>query len=117
MIKVVDGKEFDVTRRTTSATKLNDDDILLNISIYDENNTIVMRSRKEMFLRFACNTIPEKKKGAVGVRGMRLADNDEIIETYFVSDDSDTISVDVKGKEVVLNRLHVANRDTKGVKK
>ena len=48
---------------------------------------------------------------------MRLADNDEIIETYFVSDDSDTISVDVKGKEVVLNRLHVANRDTKGVKK
>ena len=117
MIKVVDGKEFDVTRRTTSATKLNDDDILLNISIYDEDNTIVMRSRKEMFLRFACNTIPEKKKGAVGVRGMRLADNDEIIETYFVSDDSDTISVDVKGKEVVLNRLHVANRDTKGVKK
>ena len=117
MIKVVDGKEFDVTRRTTSATKLNDDDILLNISIYDENNTIVMRSRKEMFLRFACNTIPEKKKGAVGVRGMRLADNDEIIETYFVSDDSDTISVDVIGKEVVLNRLHVANRDTKGVKK
>lgn len=117
MIKVVDGKEFDVTRRTTSATKLNDDDILLNISIYDENNTIVMRSRKELFLRFACNTIPEKKKGAVGVRGMRLADNDEIIETYFVSDDSDTISVDVKGKEVVLNRLHVANRDTKGVKK
>ena len=38
---------------------------------------MVMRSKKEMFLRIDCGTIPEKKKAAVGVRGMRLDSEDE----------------------------------------
>ena len=116
MIKLVDGAEFVVTRRTSQATKLMDDDELLFVDMLSENATMVMRSKKEMFLRIDCGTIPEKKKAAVGVRGMRLDREDELTDIYLLNDQEEK-EVEVKGKKVALHRLHIANRDTKGVKK
>ena len=72
MIKLVSGSEFDVSRKTSLATKLSDDDEIVYIGVVDETQTMVMRTVKEVFLRISCDTIPEKKKAAVGVRGMRL---------------------------------------------
>lgn len=116
MIKLVLGSEFDVSRKTSLATKLSDDDEIVYIGVVDETQTMVMRTVKEVFLRISCDTIPEKKKAAVGVRGMRLERNDELKNVYILSDD-DSVEVEVKGKQIALNRLHIANRDTKGVKK
>ena len=116
MIKIVSGSEFDVSRKTSLATKLSDDDEIVYIGVVDETQTMVMRTVKEVFLRISCDTIPEKKKAAVGVRGMRLERNDELKNVYILSDD-DSVEVEVKGKQIALNRLHIANRDTKGVKK
>ena len=116
MIKLVDGAEFVVTRKTSQATKLMDDDELLFVDMLSENATMVMRSKKEMFLRIDCATIPEKKKAAVGVRGMRLDREDELTDIYLLNDQEEK-EVEVKGKQVALHRLHIANRDTKGVKK
>ena len=116
MIKLVDGAEFVVTRKTSQATKLMDDDELLFVDMLSENATMVMRSKKEMFLRIDCGTIPEKKKAAVGVRGMRLDREDELTDIYLLYDQEEK-EVEVKGKQVALHRLHIANRDTKGVKK
>ena len=116
MIKLVSGSEFDVSRKTSLATKLSDDDEIVYIGVVDETQTMVMRTVKEVFLRISCDTIPEKKKAAVGVRGMRLERNDELKNVYILSDD-DSAEVEVKGKQIALNRLHIANRDTKGVKK
>ena len=116
MIKLVDGAEFVVTRKTSQATKLMDDDELLFVDMLSENATMVMRSKKEMFLRIDCGTIPEKKKAAVGVRGMRLDREDELTDIYLLYDQEEK-EVEVKGKQVELHRLHIANRDTKGVKK
>ena len=98
------------------ATKLMDDDELLFVDMLSENATMVMRSKKEMFLRIDCGTIPEKKKAAVGVRGMRLDREDELTDIYLLNDQEEK-EVEVKGKQVALHRLHIANRDTKGVKK
>ena len=116
MIKLVSGSEFDVSRKTSLATKLSDDYEIVYIGVVDETQTMVMRTVKEVFLRISCDTIPEKKKAAVGVRGMRLERNDELKNVYILSDD-DSVEVEVKGKQIALNRLHIANRDTKGVKK
>lgn len=116
MIKQVDGTEFAVGKKTTAATKLADDDELLLVSPLKGNETMVMRSAKEMFLRIDCAAIPEKKKTAVGVRGIKLDEKDLLKEIYILGD-GDNFAVEVKGKEVVLNRLHIGNRDTKGVKK
>ena len=60
--------------------------------------------------------IPEKKKGAVGVRGMRLGEGDLLCELHLLQE-NETKSAEVKGKEVALHRLHIGNRDTKGTKK
>ena len=117
MLKLVDGAEFDVAKRTTAATKLNEGDAVIFVHPVEENDHIVMQSGKDMFLRIEAATVPEKKKGAVGVRGMRLASGDLLTAIYLLGNEDDSISVQVKDKEVVLNRLHVANRDTKGVKR
>lgn len=116
MIKVVDGMEFVVAKKTTAATKLGEEDEVLTVCPLEENDTLVMATKKDMFLRIDCAQIPQKKKGAVGVRGMKLAAGDEL-KSIYVLHEGEEKEVEVKGKPVALHRLHVGNRDTKGVKK
>ena len=116
MLKVVDGMEFVVAKKTTAATKLGEEDEVLSVCPLEENDTLVMASRKDMFLRIDCAAIPQKKKGAVGVRGMKLAAGDELKDIYVLHEGEEK-ELEVKGKPVALHRLHVGNRDTKGVKK
>ena len=116
MIKVVDGMEFVVAKKTTAATKLGEEDEVLTVCPLEENDTLVMATKKDMFLRIDCAQIPQKKKGAVGVRGLKLAAGDEL-KSIHVLHEGEEKEVEVKGKPVALHRLHVGNRDTKGVKK
>ena len=116
MLKVVDGAEFVVAKKTTAATKLADGDEVLTVRALDGDETLVMCSHKDMFLRIECEQIPQKKKSAVGVRGMKLAAGDTLKHIY-VLHEGENAEVEVKGKMVALNRLHIGNRDTKGVRK
>ena len=116
MLKVVDGAEFVVAKKTTAATKLADGDEVLTVRALDGDETLVMCSHKDMFLRIDCEQIPQKKKSAVGVRGMKLAAGDTLKHIY-VLHEGENAEVEVKGKMVALNRLHIGNRDTKGVRK
>ena len=116
MLKVVNGAEFDVSKRTTAATKLNEGDELLFVERLGENETIVMQSEKDFFLRIEADSVPEKKKGAAGVRGMKLGAGDALAAVYLLAE-GESRSVEVKGKECALNRLHTGNRDTKGTKR
>ena len=116
MLKQVDGKEFDVAKRTTAATKLNEGDELIFVQALTLEETLVMQSEKDFFLRIDISSIPEKKKGAVGVRGMKLGAGDALTAIYLLNAE-DSVNVEVKGKEVALNRLRTAGRDTKGTKR
>ena len=116
MLKVVDGMEFVVAKKTTAATKLGEEDEVLTVCPLEENDTLVMATKKDMFLRIDCAQIPQKKKGAVGVRGMKLAAGDEL-KSIHVLHEGEEKEVEVKGKPVALHRLDVGKRDTKGVKK
>ncbi|MCI5493103.1 MAG: DNA topoisomerase 4 subunit A [Lachnospiraceae bacterium] len=116
MIKLVSGSEFDVAKRTTAATKLSEEDEVVAICPVAGGDSVVMQTKKDMFLRIDAYSVPEKKKGAVGVRGMKLGLQDELIAIHHLTEGSE-VSVTVKDKEIVLNRLHIGNRDTKGVKK
>ncbi len=115
-IKLVQGQEYDVTRKLIAATKLNDNDKLISVSLIDDTSTIVMQSEKNMFLRIDALSIPEKKKAAVGVRGMKLSAGDSLTNVY-VLHEGDSCEVKVKDNTVALHRLHIGTRDTKGVKK
>ena len=81
-----------------------------------EGETIVMGTEKGMYLRFAAEDVPEKKKGAVGVRGMKIEPKDKLDAIYLLEAEKEK-NIEVRGKEIALHRLRVANRDGKGVKK
>ena len=66
-------------------------------------------------MRFPIEEIPEKKKGAVGVRGIKLGKEDFVDEVYLINN-MDDISVDYHGKSIDLGRMKLAHRDTKGTK-
>ena len=116
MVKLVDGAEFDVAKRTTAATKLKEGDEVLFVSVVTGNETLVMQSGKDMFLRVEVSAISEQKKVATGIRGMKLDAKDELTAIYLLAPGVN-YEVEVKGKKYDLNRLHIGNRDTKGTKK
>ena len=116
MVKLVDGAEFDVAKRTTAATKLKEGDEVLFVSVVTGNETLVMQSGKDMFLRIEVSAISEQKKVATGIRGMKLDAKDELTAIYLLAPGVN-YEVEVKGKKYDLNQLHIGNRDTKGTKK
>ena len=115
MTKMVDGGEFDVMKRTVAATKLQEGDEVANVCVYQDQKYIILQSKDGFFLRFEVEEIPEKKKNAVGVRGMKLSDGDEI-EAVFYTRPGDETSVEYKSRTLVLNQLKLAHRDSKGTK-
>ena len=115
MLKVVDGGEFDVAKRTVAATKLQDGDEVISVVTLKEQRNIVLQSAEGYFLRFAVEEIPEKKKGAIGVRGMRLGSKDCLEAVYYTRNAVEQ-SIEYGDKELELNKLKLGKRDGKGVK-
>ncbi len=115
MLKQVDGSEFQVTKRTIAATKLQEEDTLVYAGAVREGQNVVLQTKDGYFLRFLADEIPEKKKGAVGVRGIRLQKQDELEHVYLFEDGTETKAV-YGEKEVSLNRLRLAKRDGTGTK-
>ena len=115
MLKVVDGGEFDVTKRTVAATKLAEGDSVVSVTALTDQRNIVLQTKAGFFLRFSIDEIPEKKKGAIGVRGMKLGDGDQVENVYYTKNAIET-TIEYKGKELVLNNLKLGKRDSKGTK-
>ncbi len=118
MVKRVEGSEFDTSRKTAAATKLQDGDAVIAVHAASEHANLVLASDNGYFLRFAASEIPLKKKTAVGVRGMKLADGDTVSEVYWIEKNgaAQNSEVEYKGHTVTLTRLRTASRDTKGTK-
>lgn len=115
MVKKVSGTEFQVAKRTIAATKLQDDDEVAAVDVITDNLQIVLQSKEGFFLRFSAEEVSEKKKGAVGVRGIKLKKKDELEHVYLFEEGTEC-KVMYKEKEVTLNRLKVAKRDGTGTK-
>jgi DNA gyrase subunit A len=115
MLKIVDGGEFDVAKRTVAATKLQDGDEVISVTTYKEQRNIVLQSKEGYFLRFAIDEIPEKKKGAIGVRGMKLNAKDELEAVYYTQNAVEQ-TIEYGSKQLELNKIKAGKRDGKGVK-
>ncbi len=117
MIKVVAGDEFDVAKRTTAATKLNEGDTVLTVLMLEQSpeETVILQTEKGMFLRFPAADVPRKKKGAIGVRGIKIDPKDQLKAAYLVGEEERII--EEKERQIMLHRLKIASRDGKGVKK
>ncbi len=115
MIKKVEGSEFQVSKRTILAAKLQEEDELIHVQVITGEHQVVLKTREGYFLKFGADEVAEKKKSAIGVRGIRLKKNDELEEVYLLEEDQE-ISVTYGEKEVWLNRLKLAKRDGMGTK-
>lgn len=127
MMKLVDGSGFDVTKSTIAATKLGEGDELIGVNITRVSDKVVettlqytreilvLQTENGYFLRFPLKEIPEKKKGAIGVRGIKLG-NDDCVKHIYLLDVGDNEVVEYNGRQVELRKLKIGKRDTKGVK-
>ncbi len=119
-LKLVSGAEFDVARKLSLATKLAEGDELLMAEPVNDPalDTLVMQSQGYYLLRIPVSEIPEKKKAAIGVAGMKLSADDFLTHLYLLnSEESGEVKVKIKDKQVSLNRLRIGTRNTKGVKR
>lgn len=116
MLKQVDGSEFQVAKRTIAATKLLEEDEVICVQVVTDGQSIVLQTTNGYFLRFASTEVPEKKKGAVGVRGIKLQKKDELEQVYLLEEGVER-KILYKEKEVTLNRLKLARRDGIGTKR
>ena len=78
--------------------------------------SIVLQSRKGMFLKFPVEELPEQKKTAIGVRGIKIADGD-IVENAWLLSQGDRTAVSMHGTEIDLTRLRMSKRGGKGTKR
>ncbi len=119
-MKIVDGSEFDAaSRKTIAATKLLENDRV--VAIYPASSAIafdklvVLQTKDGHFLKFPISEVPEKKKTAVGVTGIKLNGKDEVDEVYIISNEDD-VTADYHGKSVSLRRFKTAKRGGQGSK-
>ncbi|MDO5382021.1 MAG: DNA topoisomerase (ATP-hydrolyzing) [Eubacteriales bacterium] len=137
MMKIVDTEEFDVSKKTVAATKLSDNDAVIDILETDvrvesfskfnydgtvtdvdeviSDKNVIVQTNGGVFLKFPLTDIPMKKKGAVGVRGIKLA-KDDYIEEVFLLNEGDGFEMEYKGKIIDFGKMKLSHRDTKGTK-
>ena len=117
MIKVTEGIEFEAAKRMVAATKIAEEDSLIALMPVKDGDDVVLQTREGYFLRFESAEIPIKKKTALGVRGMKISEKDEL-EAVFILHESPEADETVisRDKEVHLRRLKRNKRDAKGTR-
>ncbi|MBQ9438142.1 MAG: DNA topoisomerase, partial [Lachnospiraceae bacterium] len=119
-MKIVDGGEFDVTKRTVAATKLVEGDSLLSVRALTEEIQLLVISKAGYVLRFPIEDLSQMKKNSVGVRGMRLGKGDSLAEIHYLN----PLGMDEQGKDhfewkeaqVPYGKIKLQARDGKGTK-
>jgi len=115
MMKQVYGTEFDVTKRTVAATSLNEGDEVISIMPMVDQKNILLKSAEGMFLKFAIDEVPVKKKAAVGVRGIKLASGDYLDDVFYIKNGDDQ-KIEYGSRMIELGKIKLGKRDSKGTK-
>ena len=94
-VKQVSGIEFETSRYMVSASKLDADDLLVAVeqvmpedAIFGDRK-VIMITKKGMSLGFPLAEVNEFKKTSRGLKGIALADNDEVLYGALVQPDTD----------------------------
>lgn len=103
-----------------NAININDGDVLLEACLTNGDSEIVMALRSGRAIRFNEKTVRPMGRTATGVRGVRLAhENDEVIGMIAVNNPEVTVLVVSEkgyGKRTDIDDYRVTNRGGKGVK-
>ena len=115
-IKLVDGSEFNaITRKSILASKLNDDARLVTVLPVGNASSCALITDNEMVLKMSILDVPEKKKTAIGVRGIKLKKGASVTQGALCIPGADNI-VTAGDTVISLNDYRNAGRDTTGKK-
>jgi DNA gyrase subunit A len=105
-----------------NAITINEGDTLKEVRLTNGKNEILMANKNGRAIRFNESGVREMGRGAAGVGGMRLDDeNDEIVGMITVDPEDKTTTIFVasekgNGKRTLLDAYRVTKRNGKGVK-
>ena len=91
------------------------DDTSVGTELRYTREILVLQTEEGIFLRFPIKEVPEMKKSTLGVKGIKL-NQDDFVSNVYLLDVGDNEVVKCKGKNVDLRKLKVGKRGTKGVK-
>ncbi len=115
LVKIVSGSEFNVSKRTVASTKLTDGDEVRCVLPVVLSQNVVIRTKGGYLLRFRVSEIPEMKKTAAGVKGIKLQKNDSVDKVYLFEEGKET-KIIYNERELTLNRLKIQSRAGTGSK-
>ena len=119
-IKLVSGVEFDTARLQVAATKLDEGDKLVDVSlltageVLSGNKKVILLTDKGLSLGFAINEISEFKKTSRGVKAISLEKDDFLVFATAVEPLAETFLYN--GKELNARRVRNRKRAAKGQK-
>ena len=100
------------------AINLKDDDELIEVKITDKNTEVFLVTKFGQCIRFKETDVRNTGRSSMGVRGMNLADQDEIVGMQLDHQGDSLLIVSAKGmgKRTYLSEFTVQKRGGKGVK-
>ena len=100
-----------------NAINLPETDELIEVSITDGTNDIILASRKGMAIRFGEANVRGMGRTAYGVKGINLGADDEVVGMVVVRRDSSLLVATENGygKRTAVNDYRITNRGGKGI--
>ncbi|CRZ33298.1 DNA gyrase subunit A [Herbinix hemicellulosilytica] len=119
-IKMVSGAEFETNRSQVNATKLEDGDEVIGITllsagdILSGNQNVIILTDQGLSLGFSLSEVPELKKNSRGVKAIKLNKDDFVRFAAVVGPDTQT--VEYNNKPIEVKKIKIRNRGDKGQK-
>ena len=100
-----------------NAINLPETDELIEVSLTDGTNDIIIASKKGMAIRFGEANVRGMGRTAYGVKGINLAEDDEVVGMVVVRRDSSLLVATENGygKRTAVNDYRITNRGGKGI--
>jgi len=99
-----------------AATKVKEDDVLKKV-IFQDNEEMILITKKGMSIRFDTKSVGAIGRLALGVKGINLAEDDEVVAALPIHKDTDTVGIFTSnglGKKVPLKDFVSQTRGGKG---
>ncbi|WP_051208994.1 DNA gyrase subunit A [Butyrivibrio sp. WCD3002] len=107
-----------VRKNGLTAINLDDDDELIEVKTTKADSEIFLVTKNGMCIRFKETDVRPTGRSSMGVRGIMLGDQDEVIGMQLNTQGDSLLIVSEKGygKRTELQEFHIQNRGGKGVK-
>lgn len=119
IVKKTSLEEYIKTKKKTglAAINLREDDSLASVNLIKDED-ILLITKKGMMIRFASNEVTSSSRATMGMKGINLADGDEVVSALPIRHEDDQIAIVSEkglGKKITLKEAIKQKRAGKGL--